>query len=263
MSQTGPRKAPSLTIVVIPARLGSTRLLRKMLLRETGKSLLQHTYEAAWKAVRPAAVIVATDHEEIAREVEVFGGHWVMTSPDCPSGTDRVAEVAQRMAHGEIFVNVQGDEPEIAAAAIDRVVEMLEQNPSAGMATLSTPVRTPDQVTNPACVKVVCDARGRALYFSRSPIPFVRDLEPDRPFNRPPVFQQHLGLYAYRRDVLLQFALLPPSPLEQCEKLEQLRLLEAGGEILVDEVEHASSGIDTAADYAAFVERQRKLDQAA
>ena len=146
-----------------------------MLLRETGKTLLQHTYEAACAARKPAGVIIATDHAEIAREVERFRGDFVMTSPDCASGTDRVAEVARKLPRAEILVNVQGDEPEMSPDNIDRVIELLEQNPSAGMATLATPMPSPEQLANPACVKVVFDNAGRALYFSRSPIPFVRD----------------------------------------------------------------------------------------
>src|SRR5437588_10479509 len=124
--------------VVIPARYASTRLPRKMLLRDTGKTLLQHTYEAASAARKPAGVIIATDHAEIVREVERFRGEFVMTSPDCASGTDRVAEVARKMPAADILVNVQGDEPEMSPDNIDRVVELLEQNPSAGMATLAT-----------------------------------------------------------------------------------------------------------------------------
>lgn len=265
-SQDTPLQSAQQSIVVIPARFASTRLPRKMLLRETGMSLIQHTYEAASRARKPAGVVIATDHPEIAAEVERFGGSVVMTSADCQSGTDRVAEVAQRLTQADLFVNVQGDEPEISAAAIDRLIEMMEQAPTAGMATLSTPIRTPEQLTNPACVKVVFDARGRALYFSRSPIPFVRDASPPPAdsacglanFNQPPIYFQHLGLYAYRRDVLVNFASLPPSSLEQCEKLEQLRLLQAGGEILIDVVQHAATGIDTPEDYAAFVARHRQ-----
>ncbi len=229
-----------------------------MLLRETGKSLLQHTYEAACQAKRPAGVVIATDHAEIAHEVANFGGDFLMTSPDCQSGTDRVAEVAHRLTQADVFINVQGDEPEISPVSIDRLVALMEHNPAAGMSTLCTPIRTPDQLTNPACVKVVFNARGRALYFSRSSIPFVRDADPTQQFNQPPVYFQHLGLYAYRRDVLLNFATLPASSLEQCEKLEQLRVLQSGNEILIDVVEHASSGIDTVEDYAAFVARRRK-----
>jgi 3-deoxy-manno-octulosonate cytidylyltransferase (CMP-KDO synthetase) len=254
---------PPQSIVVIPARFASSRLPRKMLLAETGKSLIQHTYETASRAARPAGVVIATDHLEIAQDIEQFGGEYVMTSPDCQSGTDRVAEVARKLTQADILVNVQGDEPEIAPAAIDRLVEMMESNPSAGMATLCTPIRTPEQLANPACVKVVFDSRGRALYFSRSPIPFVRDPDSSRPFNDPRIFFQHLGIYAYRREVLLDFANLPPSSLEQHEKLEQLRLLQAGGEILIDVIEHAASGIDTPEDYAAFVARQQQMSRAA
>jgi 3-deoxy-manno-octulosonate cytidylyltransferase (CMP-KDO synthetase) len=228
-----------------------------MLLRETGKTLLQHTYEAACAAQKPAGVIIATDHAEIAREVENFRGDFVMTSPDCASGTDRVAEVARKMPRAEILVNVQGDEPEMSPDNIDRVIELLEQDPSAGMATLATRVPSPEQLANPACVKVVFDDAGRALYFSRSPIPFVRDPNASRPFNDPLLFHQHLGIYAYRRDVLLEVAAMRPSTLEQAEKLEQLRMLQSGGAILVAVVDHAASGIDTPADYAAFVARRR------
>lgn len=247
----------SRSYVVIPARYASTRLPQKMLLRETGKSLLQHTYEAACAAQRPAGVLVATDHAEIAAEVERFRGDFVMTSPDCASGTDRVAEVARKLPRAEIVVNVQGDEPEMSPDNIDRVIELLEENSSAGMATLATPLPAPELLTNLACVKVVFDQHGRALYFSRSPIPFVRDPDDSCPFNEPPLFYQHLGIYAYRRDTLLEVTALPPSSLEQAEKLEQLRMLQSGGTILVGVVAHCSSGIDTPSDYEAFVARRR------
>jgi 3-deoxy-manno-octulosonate cytidylyltransferase (CMP-KDO synthetase) len=257
MSRSATKSAKPRSFVVIPARYASTRLPRKMLLRETGKTLLQHTYEAACAAQKPAGVIIATDHAEIAREVESFRGDFVMTSPDCASGTDRVAEVARKSPRAEILVNVQGDEPEMSPDNIDRVIELLEQNRSVGMATLATRIPSAEQLANPACVKVVFDDAGRALYFSRSPIPFVRDLDHSRPFNDPPLFHQHLGIYAYQRDVLLKVAAMQPSTLEQAEKLEQLRMLQSGGTILVGVVEHAASGIDTPADYAAFVARRR------
>jgi 3-deoxy-manno-octulosonate cytidylyltransferase (CMP-KDO synthetase) len=228
-----------------------------MLLRDTGKTLLQHTYEAALAARRPGGVLVATDHAEIAAEVESFQGEFVMTSADCASGTDRVAEVARKMPRAEILVNVQGDEPEMSPDNIDRLIELLEQNPSAGMATLATPLPSLEQLHNPACVKVVFDDRGRAMYFSRSPIPFVREPDDSKPFNDPPIYYQHLGIYAYRRNTLLELASLPPTSLEQAEKLEQLRTLQHGGTILVGVVHHAASGIDTPADYAAFVARRR------
>jgi 3-deoxy-manno-octulosonate cytidylyltransferase (CMP-KDO synthetase) len=243
--------------VVIPARYASTRLPRKMLLRETGKTLLQHTYEAARAAKRPTGVLVATDHAEIAAEVERFRGDFVMTSPDCASGTDRVAEVARKLPRAEIVVNVQGDEPEMSPDNIDRVIDLLEQDGTAGMATLATPLRSAESLANPACVKVVFDNAGRALYFSRSPIPFVREPDATQKFNEPSVFFQHLGIYAYRREVLLEVAAMAPSTLEQAEKLEQLRMLQSGGTILVGVASHASCGIDTPADYAAFVARRR------
>ncbi|HJQ79276.1 MAG TPA: 3-deoxy-manno-octulosonate cytidylyltransferase [Lacipirellulaceae bacterium] len=243
--------------VVIPARYASTRLPRKMLLRETGKTLLQHTYEAACAAKRPAGVLVATDHAEIAAEVERFRGDFVMTSADCASGTDRVAEVARKLPRAEIIVNMQGDEPEMSPENIDRVIELLDTNPAAGMATLATPIVSAEQLADPACVKVVFDNVGRAMYFSRSPIPFVREPDSTQNFNEPPLFHQHLGIYAYRRDVLLEFAAMTPSSLEQAERLEQLRMLQSGGTILVGVVAQASGGIDTPADYAAFVARRR------
>jgi 3-deoxy-manno-octulosonate cytidylyltransferase (CMP-KDO synthetase) len=206
--------------------------------------------------------LVATDHPEIACEVERFRGQFMMTSPHCASGTDRVAEVARKLPRADILVNVQGDEPEMSPDNIDRVIELLEGNPSARMATLATPLPSPELLHNPACVKVVFDAAGRALYFSRAAIPFVRDLpvenlQSPRTFNDPPLFYQHLGIYAYRRDALLEFAELPPSSIENAEKLEQLRVLQAGHTIYVGVVEHASSGIDTPADYAAFVARRK------
>jgi 3-deoxy-manno-octulosonate cytidylyltransferase (CMP-KDO synthetase) len=246
------------SFIVIPARLASTRLPRKLLLRETGKSLIQHTYEAARHARKPAGVCVATDHEEIFNEVHSFGGRAQMTSPDCASGTDRVAEVARGLADVNIVVNVQGDEPELAGTAIDAAVELLEADPQAAMSTLATPIRERDKLHNPACVKVVFDERGRALYFSRSPIPHAREWHDSLLDAHPPLFYQHIGLYAYRREFLLSLASLPPSRLEQIEKLEQLRVLEAGHSIAVAVVPHATLGIDTPHDYQAFVARCRQ-----
>lgn len=243
------------SMVVIPARLASTRLPRKMLLAETGKPLIQHTYESAKAARRPKEVIVATDHEEIAAAVRAFGGRIEMTDPDLPSGTDRVAEVARRLPAVDVVVNVQGDEPEAAAEAIDLMIELLAARPEAVMATVAAPLRRREALHDPACVKVVCDARGRALYFSRSLIPFPREWDDQRLSGDPPVFLQHMGLYAYRRDFLLQLAQMPPSMLEQVERLEQLRVLEAGYAIHVGIVHRASVGIDTPDDYRSFVHR--------
>lgn len=249
--------------VVIPARLASTRLSRKLLLAETGKPLIQHTYEAARRATRPFGLCVATDSDEIARAVRSFGGKAVMTSANLASGTDRVAEVARDLVDIEIVVNVQGDEPELSGAAIDEVIELLEADPTAVMATLATPIRDRKKLDDPACVKVVFDSAGRALYFSRAAIPHAREWRDKLLADEPPRFFQHLGLYAYRREFLLSLAKLPRSPLEQLENLEQLRVLETGNTILVSTVNEPSIGIDTPEDYREFVERTRRATRAA
>ncbi|MDR1963907.1 MAG: 3-deoxy-manno-octulosonate cytidylyltransferase, partial [Planctomycetaceae bacterium] len=188
-------------VVIIPARYASTRLPRKLLLAETGKPLIQYTYEAALKATLPDSVSVACDHPEIFAAVKKFGGTVLMTSPNAQSGTDRIAEAAAKMDDVDIVVNVQGDEPEISGESIDRAIRMLTDNPAAVMATLATPIRNQQQLEDPACVKVVFDQTGRALYFSRSVIPHPRDGITAELFERqPPLFYQHIGLYAYRRD---------------------------------------------------------------
>lgn len=246
------------SFVVIPARLASTRLARKLLLRETGRTVLQHTYEAARRATKPAGVLIAADADEILREAAAFGGRAVPTSVDCPSGTDRVAEASAHLPDDvEIIVNVQGDEPEIEPAAIDLAIEVLERRPDWSMSTLATPIRRRELLNDPACVKVVFDRDGRAMYFSRSPIPHAREWSDDLLTAEPPHFFQHLGLYAYRRKFLLELAKMRPARIEQVEKLEQLRVLDAGHAIGVGVVPHAPRGIDTPADYAAFVERCR------
>jgi 3-deoxy-manno-octulosonate cytidylyltransferase (CMP-KDO synthetase) len=243
--------------IVIPARLASTRLPRKLLLRDTGKPLIQHTYEAARGSRLAAEVLVAADHEEIRAAVEAFGGRVVMTNPEAASGSDRLAEVAAARPDLELLVNVQGDEPEIDAAAVDSLIELLAGDASVDFATLATPIRDAGRLHNPNCVKVVCDGRMNAMYFSRSPIPFPREWDDALLQADPPLFLQHVGLYAYRRELLLQFPSLPPSPLEGVERLEQLRLLQAGRRCRVALSEHGVAGIDTAADYEAFVARHR------
>jgi 3-deoxy-manno-octulosonate cytidylyltransferase (CMP-KDO synthetase) len=244
--------------IVIPARLASTRLPRKLLLRETGKPLIQHTYEAARRSAQATGVCVATDSAEIFEAVRSFGGQVEMTDPAAPSGTDRVAELARKMTDADIIVNVQGDEPEIAGGSIDLAIGLLEANPSAVMSTLATPIRSRRQLEDPACVKVVFDAAGRALYFSRSVIPHPRQWDDALLRSDPPTFYQHVGLYAYRREFLLRLAAMPPSPLEQVERLEQLRVLEAGYPILAGVGDEPTFGIDTPEDYRAFVEKQRR-----
>lgn len=255
-------RAPLRSQIVIPARLASTRLPRKLLLAETGQPLIQHTYQAALRAARPGGVIVAADDPEIAAAVRAFGGRAVMTSPDCASGTDRVAEVARQLADVDLIVNVQGDEPELAGSSIDLVVELLERRPEIVMSTLATPIRRRDQLLDPSCVKVVFEhsfdgSGGRALYFSRAPLPHARAWTDDLLRVDPPLFHQHVGLYAYRREFLLQLAQLPRTPLEKLENLEQLRVLESGHSIVVGVVDEPTVGIDTPDDYRAFVARVR------
>jgi 3-deoxy-manno-octulosonate cytidylyltransferase (CMP-KDO synthetase) len=258
MSQGAPRlRIRSTSYVVIPARLASTRLPRKLLLNETGKPLVQHTYEAAQRAARPSGLCVAADHDEIADAVRAFGGEVRMTSPECASGTDRVAEIARGLSDVDIVVNVQGDEPELPGESIDRVIELLEENPAAMMSTLATPIRSRAVLEDSSCVKVVFDGSGRALYFSRSPIPHARTWRDELLSAEPPHFYLHIGLYAYRRDFLLRLAALPRTPLETLESLEQLRVLENGYPIVVGVVNEPTVGIDTPEDYRAFVIRAR------
>lgn len=244
------------SLIVIPARLHSTRLPEKLLLSETGKPLIQHTYESAQRASRPSGICVAADHERIAAAVRGFGGEVVMTDPEAASGTDRVAEVARQLDDDvEIIVNVQGDEPEISGEAIDLVIELLEDNRALKMSTLATPIRSREELEDPACVKVVMDQQGRAMYFSRSVIPHPRQWDEQLLAAEPANFFLHLGIYAYRREFLLQLATLPRSLPEQRESLEQLRVLSAGETILVGLIEEPSLGIDTPADYTRFVRK--------
>lgn len=243
--------------IIIPARLASTRLPRKLLLAETGQTLIEHTYRAAQRARRPYGVCVACDHPDIYEAVSAFGGHAVMTDPNAPSGTDRVAEVAQKMEGTAIIVNLQGDEPDLAGESIDLVIRLLEEEPAAVMATLATPVRSREQLLDPSCVKVVFDSNRRAMYFSRSPIPCPRQWDDQLLKADPPLFYQHIGLYAYRREFLLTLAKMPPAALERTESLEQLRVLAAGYAILVGVVDEPTFGIDTPEDYRRFVERRR------
>jgi 3-deoxy-manno-octulosonate cytidylyltransferase (CMP-KDO synthetase) len=244
-------------VLAIPARRRSTRLPDKMLLRDTGKTVLQHTYEAACQARQPEAIVIATDDEEIASEACRFGADVIMTSPDCPSGTDRIAEAVRELPRAGIIVNLQGDEPEADPQAIDRLFELLQREPWASVATAATPIRDRSKLDDPACVKVVMDRRGRAIYFSRSAIPHPRDWDDALLTAEPPAFYQHLGMYAYRRPFLMQVTRWPVGRLEAVEKLEQLRVLENGHAILVAVVERAARGIDTPEDYADFVARRR------
>ena len=235
-------------LVIVPARLESTRLPEKLLLQESGKFLLQHTWEQACRARRPARVVIATDHERIRQAAESFGAEARLTRADHASGTDRVAEAARALAEeGEAFdlvVNVQGDEPELDPAVIDRLIELMEGDPEAAMGTLAEPLGDPAEVELSQVVKVVRDRRGRALYFSRAPIPHGGEA------------LRHVGIYAYRPEFLQTFCRLEPAPLERAERLEQLRALWHGHAIQVGVLAGPGArGIDTRADYEAFLTR--------
>jgi len=241
--------------VVIPARYQSTRLPGKPLLRETGKFLIQHVCERAALATCVDEVVVATDDERIRAAVQSFGGRAVLTSAAHRSGTDRIAE-AVRGIHADVIVNVQGDEPAIEPQAIDLAVRLLERHPDADMSTLAAPECDPARLRDPNLVKVVLDARGYALYFSRAPIPASKSY-PGFPQGDEHVYLAHIGLYAFRRDFLFRFASLPPSPLEAHESLEQLRALEHGHRIVVGISSYHARGIDTPEDYRDFLARWR------
>jgi 3-deoxy-manno-octulosonate cytidylyltransferase (CMP-KDO synthetase) len=244
-------------VVIIPARYASTRLPGKPLLAETGKPLIQHVVESIQPARRIERIVVATDDQRIASAVEAFGGLAVMTRADHPCGTDRIHEAATKLGLSErdIVVNVQGDEPDMPPSCVDALVTLLERS-DAPMATLATPLPA-EQADDPNKVKVVLDARGRAIYFSRSRIPFDRDA------SGAVRYLLHLGIYAYRVGFLKLFASLPPTPAEQAEKLEQLRALEHGHVVAVVVVDYRGGGIDTPADYAAFVARVRSATRRA
>ncbi len=238
-------------LAVIPARFASSRLPGKVLLAETGKPLIQHVVESILPADRIERVIVAADDERVVAAVEAFGGEAMMTSAACRTGTDRVAEVADRLglADGAIVVNVQGDEPEMPPACVDRLVELLAAS-EAPMATLATPMAA-DEAEQISLTKVVCRRDGTAMYFSRVPIPHDRDGDAC------PAYLLHHGIYAYRAGFLRRFAALEQTPAEKAEKLEQLRALEHGYAIAVGVVDYRGARIDTPAEYAAFAARCR------
>lgn len=230
-------------LAVIPARFASTRFPGKVISLLAGKPLVAHTYARTCEASLVSEVVVATDDDSVFEALKPFNVHVVMTRSDHPSGTDRIAEVAAS-SDAEIVVNVQGDEPLIDPNTIDAVVRSLLVQPDVPMATARHRIVDPVRITDPNVVKVVCSAEGHALYFSRSPIPYIRDGgEPN-----PSCYWQHIGLYGYRRDFLLRYARMAQTELEQLEKLEQLRVLENGFPIAVVETEYESIGVDTPAD---------------
>ena len=237
-------------LAVIPARLASTRLPRKVLLDKTGKPLIQHVWEGAKACEAIDRIVVATDAEEVVKAVEAFGGEAVMTSPACASGTDRVAEAAAKFPQAEIVVNVQGDEPEMSSEPLTALVEGMQARPDAEMGTVAVSWPKEVPVEEPSFVKVVRDRKGYALYFSRSAIPHYRD-------GGEQTYLKHVGLYAYRARFLQRYAQMQQTPLEQAEALEQLRALEHGHRIAVFVTEYEGYEVNTPADYEAFVARQK------
>lgn len=228
-------------LCIIPARYSSTRLPGKPLADIAGKPMIQHVYERAQRAKRPEAVLVATDNRLVYDAVIAFGGRVMMTSPEHPTGTDRLAEVAQAYPDFDIIVNVQGDEPLIEPQIIDDLAGAFDNDETLSMATLMTAMEE-NEYNNPAAVKVITDLNGYALYFSRSLIPFPRVKVDGLQVYK------HLGIYAYRRDFLLKYAKLQSTPLERSESLEQLRALEHGYRIKVLKTDFKSIGVDTPED---------------
>jgi 3-deoxy-manno-octulosonate cytidylyltransferase (CMP-KDO synthetase) len=246
-----------MAIAIIPARYASTRLPGKPLVTLAGKSMIERVWERTRRAKKISRVVIATDDERIVEAATAFGAEAVMTRAEHRSGTERVAEVAASITPSndqEIYVNVQGDEPLIEPEAIDTVVEAVESDHDVSVATLMVPITKPADIMDPNVVKVVLDFDGNALYFSRAPIPWVRD-------RNAPVHAQHmkhLGLYSFRRDALLDFPTLPLGDLERIEQLEQLRWIENGYKIRAAETPHDSVSVDVPDDIARVQELLRK-----
>ncbi|OSM04943.1 3-deoxy-manno-octulosonate cytidylyltransferase [Magnetofaba australis] len=250
--------------VIIPARWAATRLPGKPLADIHGKPMIQHVYERVM-AAGVSVALVATDDQRIADAVARFGGRAAMTSPDCASGTDRVAEAARQLTQ-PIIINVQGDEPLLEPQMVRQAARPLLDDPALPMATLAHPITRAADLADPGVVKVVADARSQALYFSRAPIPYHRDRYGDcvpcraeNPVSEgeaiPPGVMQHVGIYGFRSEFLQTYAALEPAPLEQWEKLEQLRALWHGYAIHVGVTEHRVVGVDSPDD----LERARAL----
>ncbi|MEN3941255.1 3-deoxy-manno-octulosonate cytidylyltransferase [Prosthecobacter sp. SYSU 5D2] len=237
------------TLVAIPARWGSTRFPGKPLHLIAGKPLVQHVWERCQDCRQVDDIIIATDDERIAEAAAAFGARAVLTSPDHPSGTDRIAEAARSFPDHRTIINVQGDEPLISPALIDELAVVLRREPQVRMITAAAPIHDETQVTDPNVVKVVFDVKGDSLYFSRSPLPFVRNPSPGVRHYR------HLGIYGFQRSFLFQFVAWPPSRLEQTESLEQLRAVENGVPLRIVLTDDLSPGVDTP-EQAAAIEKQ-------
>ena len=234
-------------VALIPARYGSTRFPGKPLALLRGKPMIQHVYEQTLQVRGLERVLVATDDERIAHTVTAFGGEVVMTRSDHPTGTDRLAEVAAGLT-AEVIVNVQGDLPFFPPTMVENTIAALTRATDAVMSTVKTPITTPEEWYNPNVVKVVTDRNGYALYFSRSPIPFYREQGSGVRGQEDILGYRHIGLYVYQRDFLLTFTHLPPTQLEEAEKLEQLRALEWGYRISVSETARPTVEVDTPED---------------
>ena len=245
-------------VAVIPARYASQRLPAKPLVDLLGKPMIQRVYERVKQATLPTRVVVATDDERIASVVRGFGGDVAITSSQIKSGSDRVAAVA-RDAEGDIFVNVQGDEPLLAPAMIDEAIRVVLGDPSVLVGTLVKKIESKEELLNPGIVKVVVGDDRSALYFSRSAIPFIRDEQDQSRWLTSTTFYKHIGIYVFRKDFLLKYASMPESSLERAEKLEQLRILESGVKIKVGITEHDSVPVDTPDDVRRVVDQLKTI----
>ena len=244
----------STVVAVIPARYGSTRLPGKPLASIAGRPMIQHVVERVRQAQKVSRVVVATDDDRIKKAVEGFGGEALLTRSDHRTGTDRVAEVAAHL-QAEVYLDIQGDEPLIDPGTIDAVVSEMLEDESVQIATPCSVITHKNEIMDPNVVKAVRDFEGNALYFSRAPVPWVRDTGGLVAATH----WKHIGLYAFRRDALLEFPTLPPGELERIEQLEQLRWLENGFRIRVVETEYDAVSVDVPAD----IERVEKLLRAA
>jgi 3-deoxy-manno-octulosonate cytidylyltransferase (CMP-KDO synthetase) len=235
------------TVAVIPARLGSTRLPRKVLADIAGKPLIQHVWERVRQSIRIHEIIIATDSEEIQEVAGSFGAEVIMTSPDCRSGTERIASVFDQL-DGDLILNVQGDEPLIPPTLIDDLIAKWQAQPC-DMITAVYQIPSHEELIDPTVVKVVRARNGFALYFSRTPIPYIRDV-PQEEWVEKHVYWGQIGVYGYSRSILKSFFTFPDSELENSERLEQLRFLEAGKSIFTIETDYRSIDVDLPADLA-------------
>ncbi|MEW6654069.1 MAG: 3-deoxy-manno-octulosonate cytidylyltransferase [Bacteroidota bacterium] len=246
---------------IIPARFASSRLMGKPLAVIGGKPMIQHTYNSAKKSKLLDKVIIAVDDEKVFQVVKSFGAEAFMTPKDCASGSDRIALVTENIPDAHIIVNIQGDEPFIKGKMIDQAIEPLLFDKKVNLSTLARRITNVEEMKSPAAVKVVFDYHNFAMYFSRSPIPFVRDARTNLERVQSAEIYKHIGLYVYRREVLLKFTTLRPTDLEQIEKLEQLRFLEHGFKMKIVVTEYDSLSVDTPRDLdlaRRFYERQIK-----